>query len=275
MRAIFYKLICLTNLHMGSGDINYDVVDLEVERDPVLREPTMNASGVKGALRDYFDRLNQAGHISRETVLSIFGSDANEKNQEEKNKGTRQGTYHFLSGDLIARPVRVSEGNPSYVLATTPELLKHVGTKLTAFGLNNPFADVPDAQENVVLTGASCKEIENIRAKQVECKPLEAFLGKQWALMSPKQLAEIDLPVLAHNVLEDGISKNLWYEQVVPHESVFGLLVIAPEGDTAFENALGANTVVQFGAGATTGNGFTRLEKQETGGMCNEQKTGR
>lgn len=261
MNAIFYKLTCLTNLHMGSGDVNYNVVDLEVERDPVLGEPTMNASGVKGALRDHFDSLSRGEYIDRETVLSIFGSDTNEKDEDEKKKGTRQGTYHFLSGDLIARPVRVSSGKPSYVLATTPELLKHVGRKLAAFGLTDLFVEIPDAEETGVLTGADCTEIEGITAKHVECRPLENFLGANWALMSPKQLAEIDLPVMAHNVLENGISKNLWYEQVVPHESVFGLLIIAPEGDNDFEDALGADAVVQFGAGATTGNGFIKLEK--------------
>lgn len=262
MSVIFYKLTCLTNLHMGSGDVNYDVVDLEVERDPVLGEPTMNASGVKGALRDYFDTLNKKGKVSRRTVLSIFGSDSNEKDPEEKKKGSCQGTHHFLSGDLIARPVRVSAGNPSYVLATTPELLAHVGSKLAAFGRENPFIELPEAEPNVVLTGSGCAEIEGYPAKQVSCRELEDFLGKNWALMTPGQLREIDLPVMAHNVLEDGISRNLWYEQVVPHESVFGLLVIAPDGDTSFEDALGGSAVVQFGAGATTGNGFTRLEKQ-------------
>lgn len=53
MSAKLYRLTCLTNLHMGSGEANYEVIDLEVERDPVLGEPTMNASGVKGALRDF------------------------------------------------------------------------------------------------------------------------------------------------------------------------------------------------------------------------------
>lgn len=258
MSAIFYKLTCLTNLHMGSGDINYDVVDLEVERDPVLGEPTMNASGVKGALRDHCKKL-----LDNKTVINIFGSDTNEKDPEEKKKGSRQGTYHFLSGDLIARPVRVSYGNPSYVLATTPELLKHISNKLTAFGLTDLFSDTPDAVENMILTGANCTEIEGIPAKQMECKSLEAFFGKDWALMTHDCLKEIALPVMAHNVLCDGISKNLWYEQVVPHESVFGLIIIAPDGDTAFEEAISQKPVVQFGAGATTGNGFTKLEKQE------------
>lgn len=81
--------------------------------------------------------------------------------------------------------------------------------------------------------------------------------------MTPEALASIDLPVMAHNVLEDGISKNLWYEQYVPHESVFGILVIAPDGDKSFENAIAKRPVVQFGAGATIGCGFTKLEKWE------------
>lgn len=258
MNAMFYKLTCLTNLHMGSGDVNYDIVDLEVERDPVLDEPTMNSSGVKGALRDHLKRIG----TSPETIRFIFGSDVHETDSEQKKKGTQQGSYHFLSGDLIARPVRVSCGEGAYVLATTPDLLEHVGRKLAAFGLNNPFANVPSVKKDTVLTGADCSEIEGIPAEQVPCKALEAFLGKNWALMSPERLKEIDLPVMAHNVLSNGISENLWYEQIVPHESVFGLLILAPDGDTSFETALEHHSVVQFGAGATTGNGFTKLEKQ-------------
>lgn len=158
MSVIFYKATCLTNLHMGSGDVNYDVVDLEVERDPVLGEPTMNASGVKGALRDHCAKL-----MDDMTVKYVFGSDT-------KDKVSTQGKYHFLSGDLIARPVRVSTGSAAYVLATTSELLNHVGSKLEAFGKKDPFVGVPAAKENVVLTGGSCTEIEGITAENTSCK---------------------------------------------------------------------------------------------------------
>lgn len=259
MNVMFYKATCLTNLHMGSGDVNYDVVDLEVERDPVLGEPTMNASGVKGALRDHCK-----DKMEKKVWLSVFGSDTNEKDKALKELGSRQGSYHFLSGDLIARPVRVSDGSVSYVLATTPELLNHVGSKLEAFGKKNPFVGVPAAKKDVVLTGGSSTEIEGIKAEKVSCKALDDFFKtSNWAIMTPEALASIDLPVMAHNVLEDGISKNLWYEQYVPHESVFGILVIPPDGDTAFEDVIKEHSVVQFGAGATTGCGFTKLEKWE------------
>jgi len=52
MKTIFYKIECLTNLHVGSGDVNYNIIDNEVEKDPVTGYPIIHASGVKGALRD-------------------------------------------------------------------------------------------------------------------------------------------------------------------------------------------------------------------------------
>ena len=51
MTANIYLLECLTNLHVGSGEVNYNIVDNEVERDVVTNYPTINSSGVKGALR--------------------------------------------------------------------------------------------------------------------------------------------------------------------------------------------------------------------------------
>ncbi len=262
--VLFYKLTCLTNLHMGNGDVNYDIVDLAVERDSVLGEPTMNASGVKGALRDYFRKQG----VDKAIEIKIFGSDANETDPTLKKSGTCQGTYHFLSGDLIARPVRVSNGKPSYVLATTPDLLRHIGNKMTAFGIQNPFEGIPEPTDSAVITGADCTdEIEGINTKKADgtqnyCKELKNFFGTEnWAIMSPTQLKNIDLPVMAHNVLKDGLSQNLWYEQVVPHESVFGLIIIASDENSAFESVIKNGTIVQFGAGATTGNGFVKMER--------------
>ena len=50
-----FKMECLTNLHVGSGENNYNIVDKEVEKDPVLQVPTIHASGVKGALREHLE----------------------------------------------------------------------------------------------------------------------------------------------------------------------------------------------------------------------------
>lgn len=264
MRMEFYRLKCLTNLHMGSGSTNYSVIDLEVERDPVLREATMNASGVKGALRDACEErvfsldTEEEKNKSLKTIEKMFGS---------KENGDIPGSCKFFSGDLLARPVRVSKGKGSYALATSPQQLKFVVSKLNAFGIGNLQADeIPVIdKEEFVFTGQSYEEIEGIRAEKKESKLIETLLGtKNWVLMPDEYLRFIKLPVLAHNVLKDGKSDNLWYEEVVPHQSIFGLLIGYPDhSDMSLQTLLGKDPVVQFGAGASTGCGFIKMQKEE------------
>ena len=45
MSAIILKLKCITNLHVGNGEVNYTIIDNEVEKDPVTGYPIINASG--------------------------------------------------------------------------------------------------------------------------------------------------------------------------------------------------------------------------------------
>ena len=67
MKIEFYKIECLTNLHVGSGEINYNIVDNEVEKDAVTGLPVIHASGIKGALRDTFKNI-----ISDEEINKIY-----------------------------------------------------------------------------------------------------------------------------------------------------------------------------------------------------------
>ncbi len=245
-----YKMTCLTNLHMGSGDINYSVIGLEVERDPVLGEPTMNATGIKGALRDACERVFEASKVNE-----VFGD-------------TATGTYKFFQGDLIARPVRVSEGDGAYTLATTKEMVSNFTNKLRAFGIEwlQGKGELPELapDEETVLCGKEYCSVEGIPAKKSENSLLEELIGDNWTFMRQKQLADIDLPVQAHNVLEmNGESINLWYEENVPHESIFYMMVSYPDGEEScvIDRLLEKQPVIQFGAGATTGNGYIQMVK--------------
>lgn len=38
MAAIIVNLECMTNMHVGNGDVNYNIIDNEVEKDPVDRK---------------------------------------------------------------------------------------------------------------------------------------------------------------------------------------------------------------------------------------------
>ena len=71
MAAIIVNLECMTNMHVGNGDVNYNIIDNEVEKDPVTGYPTINASGVKGALREFFNGDSELRHY----VSTLFGAD--------------------------------------------------------------------------------------------------------------------------------------------------------------------------------------------------------
>ena len=68
-----------------------------------------------------------------------------------------------------------------------------------------------------------------------------------------------NLPIIARNVLENGESKNLWYEQVLPAETV--LYTIIQEKGEDLKNALTQEgKLVQIGANATIGYGYCKFE---------------
>ena len=105
-----YRLKCLTNMHVGDGEVNYNIIDNEVQKDIVLGVPTIHSSGVKGALRSYVH--NKKNDDIDEDY--IFGA---------QGKETSQGAYKFFSANMIARPLRVSDGTEAYVLATSVDII--------------------------------------------------------------------------------------------------------------------------------------------------------
>ena len=66
-----------------------------------------------------------------------------------------------------------------------------------------------------------------------------------------------NLPIIARNALDNGESKNLWYEQVLPSETVF-YTIIQEEGEI-LKNALDGK-IVQIGANATIGYGYCEFK---------------
>ena len=115
MKAQLMKIKCLTNLHVGSGDIKFEIVDGQVEKDPVTGYPVIFASGVKGALREYAElNLN-----NQDIIEEIFGTER-ANNREKKGKA---GNVKFLTAQMVAMPMRASEGTQSYYMVTTKQML--------------------------------------------------------------------------------------------------------------------------------------------------------
>lgn len=236
MSAIILKLKCITNLHVGNGEVNYTIIDNEVEKDPVTGYPIINASGVKGALREYFNRNNELSKF----VNDIFGSDEQGNNTPGKLK--------FLQANMLTIPVRASSGENAYYMVSTKEALdKYVEYCKIFFNKDIQYYEKPVEKEI---------SVEGIDLHKKTLIPIE---NEDIYLLDDEELREISLPVIARNKLDNGISKNLWYEEIVPHKTVLYFPVIANSLDNnlleQFKKSVNGQ-VIQFGANASIGYGL-------------------
>jgi len=273
MKTALYTIETLTNLHVGAGDINFGVIDNQVQRDAITNLPNINSSSLKGAFREAFrDKEDRESNTQR----YIFG-------QENNSNDTQAGAYHFFEAQLLTRPVR-SNIKP-YFSATSPEVIKNFLEAIESFNIDfdvelkktlielsklKPQKDEPLIFENikdVIL------EDETANFKKFNITPkLQEFLGEDIALFEFSTFKELDLPVLARNALENGVSQNLWYEEVVPKKTKFFFFIGKPDNldksdergnlngyNNSFDELL--ENPVQFGANKSIGYGFSRVTK--------------
>lgn len=256
MVAHLYRLECLTNLHVGSGEANYNIIDKEVERDPITGYPIIHASGIKGALREYF---TENKILPEDKIHKIFGKPTN---AEEFGAGT----YKFFDAHLLSRPMRVGGSNAAIpsVSVTADDLLRDFLTQTANFGItkytNVNLPKLTFAENINFLTNAENITVEDEATTKLDTNYAAAaahVLDGKFAVA--KNLADYALPVVAHNKLEHGESKNLWYEEYVPHGSVFWFMVLTPceTNELHLEN----QTMLQFGANASIGYGFVKITK--------------
>ena len=243
MNAIILKLECLTNLHVGNGDVNYNIIDNEVERDPVTRYPVIHASGVKGALREYFKRNGILG------IKELFGKEAG----TDGDKNTSPGKLKILSAEMLAIPVRASAGDKPYYLVSTETAVKRY------YRMKSEFL--------AVKTVFAPQESNGVQVDALTPKHKITVDGQTLYLLSDKDFQKIALPVLARNCLNDGgISQNLWYEEVVPHESLFFFPALADKSDRDYLNQFRdavSGQVVQFGGNSSIGYGLCKVTVTE------------
>ncbi len=250
-----FKIECLTNLHVGSGDVNYNIIDNEVEKDAVTGYPIIHSSGVKGALREHASKNQFKDNESAE--VAIFG--------QKSGKGDiAAGTYKFLDANFISRPMRVMNGEIASIPVIAIDAINDFLHKITAFGCN-PFGiekiDMPDFKGNRFLSNVSNIRVEGESTDIVppetanQLAELKDIIGESYAIAA--KINDYDLPVVARNQLDNGESKNLWYEEVVPHGSVFYTIIITQEN----EMELDLSDIIHIGAHETIGCGFTKFTK--------------
>ncbi len=278
-----YVITALTNMHVGSGDEGFGLIDNRVQRDAVSGLPCINASSLKGALREYYDNKWGDGEAAKTRIRTIFGSENSGQSED-----FMAGQYRFFSGNLLTLPVR-SNGAPFY-RATSPAVLKELLNALDTFAadpqppwiealkktaplepaqgrpllLTKPATgdNTENTEQEIFLEEYSLNAFSHRDLPADDLKALEPLLGERPALLHDDDFAELcddyHLPLVARNKLENGLSKNLWHEQVVPRESRFYFFTLSP-GNCGHRLEFSGGEPVQIGAGATIGYGFCRI----------------
>lgn len=100
-------LYCISPVHMGAGQA-LGVVDNPIQRERHTGHPVFAGSGLKGALRDEFEKVN-----GKETTRHVFGPEA--------GNAEHAGAVAFTDAQVVLFPVRSLR--ESFVYATCPTAL--------------------------------------------------------------------------------------------------------------------------------------------------------
>ena len=263
------KITAISNLHVGAGEQNFGVVDNLVQRDPVSEIPTINSSSLKGAIREHFISILRYKEDSKR-VKTIFGhSDKDSANA---------GEVKFLPAHLLALPVRSNK--QLYFLATTPDILKEYINSYKTLAKKEINITIPDIEDNQVYISTADNqcwvedyEANNSKAQELNEISTKLFNGEPIALMNTNLFKTISLPIITRNKIakDENDDNNLFYEEVVPRQSIFYTFIITPnktdiedeEVKKIFDTFLDdiEKELIQIGANASIGYGLCKFQK--------------
>jgi CRISPR-associated protein Cmr4 len=288
--CVFY---CLSPLHAGSGQA-LGAVDLPIQRERHTAWPHVQASGVKGAFRDWFFRFyeSQGGNChdrglqARELTEKVFG-----KEEGGEDPGGQAGAISVTDARLLAFPVRSNVAPFVWVTCQAViERLKRdvvlcpVGSEIPVFEPSNPDGYIAIAgtikEENIVLEDLAVsyegeKDREIGKLKDV-FKRLAPQVVKRLLLISDQNFSflvrtatEVQ-PQIKINI-ETGTAQDgsLRYQELLPADSVlYSLVFFAKERvkDNGImpgvirDCVLGAiSTHLQMGGDVTLGRGLLEV----------------
>lgn len=186
-------LIVETPLHAGSGS-DLGIVDLPIQREKHTDYPKIEASGLKGSIREIFDEQAKNGQIEESEVKLVFGPEEGD---------LHAGALGFIDARLLLFPVKSVKGVFAWV--TCPAVLERFKHDLSIcqpdinFVENIPDANtVPSKSGIIVKTEGNDKKIvlEEYTFTVKSCKKCDDVT--EW---------------IANQVLPSGTSYNYWYNK--------------------------------------------------------------
>ncbi len=264
-KTVLFHITTFSNLHVGSGDQNFGVVDNLVQRDPITEIPMINSSSLKGAIRNHFETQQ----LSKKKIEIIFG-------HSEKDSASAV-EVKFLPAHLLGLPVR--SNTQLYFLATTPQILEEYISSYETFTNKKIVLEMPNIKKGIYIStdDENCWvedfEADNSKAQKLHEISKKLFDGKPIVLMDQQSFKTISLPIITRNKIakHEDDDNNLFYEEVIPRQTLFYSYVITPtDYDTddeenikdIFNNFISdMNTNIQVGANASIGYGICQFKE--------------
>lgn len=261
--ALFYHFY--TPFHFGSGT-TLSYVDLPVQRESHTEYPVMPATGIKGVFRACYETVNEEAKTEK-----LFG------------KGDEEGGLIFTDGRILFFPVKSARG--VFVWVTCPYVLERFKRDMSIANIelaidltninfdNDEQAFVSDdsvlVNNCLILEELSFQKKNNIPAKWVQGisndldKSRLAIISNDMFKYFVKNSTEINARIRidqGKGTVEEGA---LWYEELVPAESVFYSLVLERKEKNIeeFSNLItkDSRNFFQFGGDETLGRGFAKV----------------
>lgn len=273
MSLVLFGALAETLVHVGCGQ-DTGVIDLPVMRERVTGYPVVPATGMKGALRDLYR--------SHQQCEPWFGSSA-----KAEDGAPKAGAVLVGEARLVLLPVRSLSA--TYLWLTCPLILERLARDANRAGLAEQVfspAALADPSLGQILASKTLGDIVFLEERQLSrtdevpadvVRALEALvpvdatrqrLAAQVAIVSTSDFAwfaQNALPVQAHNVLdpETKASKNLWYEESLPPDTLLSFWLADRDGSSAADLAsdLSAKRYVQVGGNESTGEGWLNLHR--------------
>jgi CRISPR-associated protein Cmr4 len=226
MASLIMGLLAETPIHPGVGR-NLGVIDLPVAREAATDYPVLVGSGLKGALRDH------ARVLGDDKLKKLFG------------KQDDAGQLLISDARLLLLPVRSLTGQ--YRWATCPHLLERLARDKRRAGLTTEFGPVAVEPYQALAEGQEQKPLFLEEREFTGSGPppekvvteVQGLIGneeaadrvaRQLVILADEDFAwfaRYGLAVQARNVLdvEKKTSKNLWYEETLPPDTVMYALI--------------------------------------------------
>lgn len=276
----------ISPIHAGSG-ASVATVDLPIQRERHTGYPHIQASGVKGAMRDHFRHYTEDNKDidDKNLINKIFGSD--EQDNWDNKKESLPGLISVSDAKLLAFPMRSNVA--PFVWVTSPTILKRLSNDLEYIGLSKSFEDLNIEEDNakiikgdfdnnsrIILEDATVKVNEKLELK---------FLNGNFSQIERLLLISDDLfdycvsscTEIQTNIKidsEKGTAKDggLRYQEFLPSDSILYSVVYFSEKSNELnaesiknklQNAI--NGFLQIGGDITLGKGICKVDWIEGG----------